>query len=416
MLRKCSLLLVVALTSLALWAKDAYLVFPFSDATGENIGVEGKTAFTLALHLTGRGDIIPYYERSPIVSRLVKEGTLTEEDVTSAPSSDRALEIGKLLGANFVFLGSLENLQEEEGVIEITEKVEMWDVAKETLVKEAVVTGKSRSKVNGVSREIAIREALDEAGKMAVSALVGAAKPPEKPKEVRKAEKRSYYVLGALLLGWLAIRQSREKEGLTGVGAVQAVYDPSEEAVVLSWKKAKGDVASYQIYRASLTGSTGAPWNIGTVDVKSLTYEYLDEVSPQDLKYTDYAITFGEGYAYMVISVGVKGEKGEKAYSNFLVPGAMPAPQNVSARKIGNYVEITWDAVPGAASYRIYRSNSQTGVFTAVGSTANLIFMDQNPPTGDLWYKVATISPEGAEGFASSPVQARAEENPPPTP
>ncbi|MBC7327730.1 hypothetical protein H5T87_06410 [bacterium] len=408
-----TLLLVVILGILPLFGKDAYLVFPFEDKTGQNLSDEARVAFSIALYATCKGDVIPYYPRSPMVKRLMEDGSLVEDEVTSPPTDvDRAVEIGKLLGASHIILGTVEDLKEEDGIITVMEGAKLFSVAEGKQVKEAVVAGKSRGKVNGVSREAAIKEALDDAARALVSALVGEAKPPVKTAEMKRQEKRSYYVLGALLLGWVVWSQTREKAG-TAVSAFQVRAIPSGLSVDVQWTSAGPSVSRYRIERAVIQSTPqGAPWNITPIkDVTGLPYEELWEVSAKETLYTDMDVRVGNLYAYRVVALGNQGEELSRAYSGLISQpiGAPGTPSNVRALKLTSqtktYVQLDWSGVVGASSYRIYRSVSQDGPYEMIGSTTGTQFMDANPLSGIVYYKVSALSAQGAEGFASAPVQ-----------
>jgi len=412
------LLLVVILGVLPLWGKDAYLVFPFEDKTEQNLSEEARSAFNIALFATGRGDVIPYHLRSPMVKRLIADGSLTEEEVTSVPSDDRAMEIGKLLGANYVFLGSVEELKEEEGTISVMERARMLSVAEGKQVKEAVVTGKSRGKVNGVSREAAVKEALDDAARSLVSALVGAPAPSTKPAEIRRKERSNYYLLGAILLGWVVWNQTREKAGVSPASGLTAYA--GAEGIVVSWRSGS-NVDHYVLKKATVVGggtSGAAAWNVQKIDPSTLAYASLvaDNIPGSQTSYLDYDISVGSAYAYKLESIGRGGELISSLISNLVIPGAPPSPSNVGAKRIANYVEISWALPAGAVvvkSYKVYRGASQDGPFQLIGSTDELVYMDTNPPTGNVYYRVASVSSEGAEGIASDPVLATSEETPP---
>lgn len=416
------LLLVVIFGVLPLWGKDAYLVFPFDDKTGQNLSDEARSAFSIALYATGRGDVIPYHLRSPMVQRLIADGSLTEAEVTSIPTdADRAMEIGKLFGATYVFLGSIEDFKEEEGIITVMEKAQMFSVAEGKQVKEAVVSGKSRGKVNGVSREAAIKEALDDAGRALASALVGEAKQPVKPAEVKRKERTTYYTLGALLLGWFIWSQTREKAKVAVYG-MEVKADPYGAAVNVNWTSAGANAVRYSVKRSSLQNTPqGAPWNIATIrDVRGLPYEDLWEVSAPQTTYTDMEVRIGSAYAYCVVALGKGGEELTRGYSGLVVVGKPESPTNVTAVKISSqtksYVQIDWKAVDGASSYRVYRSASKDGPYELIGTSTGTQYMDANPLPGTIYYKVSALSSQGAEGLASEPVQPVAEEAPPPTP
>jgi fibronectin type 3 domain-containing protein len=103
-----------------------------------------------------------------------------------------------------------------------------------------------------------------------------------------------------------------------------------------------------------------------------------------------------------------------------IIVGAPPVPSGVSVIKIASqtksYVEIDWQAVVGASSYRIYRGVNKEGPFELIGSTTGTQLLDANPLAGTVYYKVSALSAQGAEGFASTPTSPSLEEKPPEKP
>ena len=74
-------------------------------------------------------------------------------------------------------------------------------------------------------------------------------------------------------------------------------------------------------------------------------------------------------------------------------PGATPA---ISASGGTNQVDVTWSAVPGAATYRVYRSKGGCGgTFVSVGTTANTAYTDPISAPGSYAYKVEAVDPDG---------------------
>lgn len=84
--------------------------------------------------------------------------------------------------------------------------------------------------------------------------------------------------------------------------------------------------------------------------------------------------------------------------------GSAPsAPTNVSASVSGSSVQITWNSVSGATSYKIYKSNSPVGYepYTYLGSSNNTSYIDSNPLT-DNYYKVTAVNNIGESSYSSS--------------
>jgi fibronectin type 3 domain-containing protein len=82
------------------------------------------------------------------------------------------------------------------------------------------------------------------------------------------------------------------------------------------------------------------------------------------------------------------------------------APTNVSASAADNKVTVSWTAVTGASSYNIYRSDSQTGTYTKIGTPTTTSYVDTVTAMGTYYYKVSTVSAGGLESALSTPITA----------
>jgi fibronectin type 3 domain-containing protein len=74
-------------------------------------------------------------------------------------------------------------------------------------------------------------------------------------------------------------------------------------------------------------------------------------------------------------------------------------PTNVSTNVTDARVAVSWTAVPDAKSYNIYRSDSQTGTYTKVGTSTSPSYVDIVSAIGTYYYKISAVS---AESFESS--------------
>jgi hypothetical protein len=63
------------------------------------------------------------------------------------------------------------------------------------------------------------------------------------------------------------------------------------------------------------------------------------------------------------------------------------------------HVRLSWDAVPDATGYRIYRADGPLGTFTQVGETDELFWdhLDQAGDANDWYYVVRPINACGQE-------------------
>jgi len=84
-------------------------------------------------------------------------------------------------------------------------------------------------------------------------------------------------------------------------------------------------------------------------------------------------------------------------------------PANVTAEGTSGSVTVTWDAVPGAAGYRVYRSPVATGGFAPLGDVLSEVnsFVDETTTDGyRYYYAVAGVSADGLIGPLSASVPA----------
>ena len=61
-------------------------------------------------------------------------------------------------------------------------------------------------------------------------------------------------------------------------------------------------------------------------------------------------------------------------------------PQNVKAEAVDNGIKLTWSAVDGATSYRVYRADSATGEKTLVKTVGTLYGTDTTVTAGKTYY------------------------------
>lgn len=76
------------------------------------------------------------------------------------------------------------------------------------------------------------------------------------------------------------------------------------------------------------------------------------------------------------------------------------SPTNLSAYQSDYGVAVIWTAVTDATSYNIYRSSSETGTYTKIGTSKGIKYVDDNFPLGDNYYKVSAVN-DGGESAES---------------
>ncbi len=126
--------------------------------------------------------------------------------------------------------------------------------------------------------------------------------------------------------------------------------------ITLSWDTATG-ATEYQIYRA-LEGAFITFSRIASSATVTTTF------------HADTGLTGGTGYRYFVRAVNSNGESLASDVVRATVPATLAAPANLAAAAANTEVLLSWDAVAGAAEYRIYRAATVSGTLTRIaGST-----------------------------------------------
>ena len=157
---------------------------------------------------------------------------------------------------------------------------------------------------------------------------------------------------------------------------------------MLTWNAVSG-ATSYKVYRA--TSQNGTYSLLGTVTATS---------------YTNTGAKAGVTYYYKVKAVN---SAGESAYSN-IVSGQSKAVTPKPAApvvKIGHSASsgkpmLTWNAVDGAASYKVYRATAKNGAYSVINTTKALTYTNTGAALGTTYYyKVEALNAAGKSlGFS----------------
>lgn len=147
------------------------------------------------------------------------------------------------------------------------------------------------------------------------------------------------------------------------------------KTIQISWNSVD-NADGYMVYRRTETGS----WKL-----------IADQVT--DISYKDQKAVTGRTYYYTVKAYSQAwGEKVVSSYDKDGVTGkAKLGKAKITAVNSESYNtnRVTWNKVSGANGYRVYRSTSKDGRYTAVGSTAKngtVTFLDKKAVTGKTYY------------------------------
>ena len=157
---------------------------------------------------------------------------------------------------------------------------------------------------------------------------------------------------------------------------------------VLTWNAVSG-ATSYKVYRA--TSQNGTYSLLGTVTATS---------------YTNTGAKAGTTYYYKVKAVN---SVGESAYSNTVSGRAKAVTPKLSAPvvKIGNSSTsgkpmLTWNAVSGATSYKVYRATSQNGTYSLLGTVTTTSYTNTGAKAGTTYYyKVKAVNSAGESAYSN---------------
>ncbi|MDR1257495.1 MAG: fibronectin type III domain-containing protein [Spirochaetaceae bacterium] len=168
-------------------------------------------------------------------------------------------------------------------------------------------------------------------------------------------------------------------EGLPPAPQGITVAAASETSVALMWNAVSGAVR-YFIYRSAEEDA-----------------EYERVASADGGSYTDESLEPDSGYYYKVSTVKDNAGEGPRSPSIFASTKKLPPPENVTTRVVtAARIDIEWDAVDGAASYKIYRSQGG-GQYETLGGATECSYKDEYGISANntYYYKVSTVSEIG---------------------
>ena len=151
---------------------------------------------------------------------------------------------------------------------------------------------------------------------------------------------------------------------------------------MLTWNAVSG-ATSYKVYRA--TSQNGTYSLLGTVTATS---------------YTNTGAKAGVTYYYKVKAVN---SAGESAYSNIVSGRATVTTLTMGHSSTSGKPQLTWKAVSGAASYRVYRATAKNGAYSVINTTKALTYTNTGAALGTTYYyKVEALNAAGKSmGFSA---------------
>ena len=151
---------------------------------------------------------------------------------------------------------------------------------------------------------------------------------------------------------------------------------------MLTWNAVSG-ATSYKVYRA--TSQKGTYSLLGTVTTTS---------------YTNTGAKAGTTYWYKVKAVN---SAGESAYSNVVSGKTTVTTLTMGHSSTSGKPMLTWKAVSGAASYKVYRATAKNGAYSVINTTKALTYTNTGAALGTTYYyKVEALNASGKSmGFSA---------------
>ncbi|MGI1658544.1 MAG: cell wall-binding repeat-containing protein [Desulfitobacterium sp.] len=158
--------------------------------------------------------------------------------------------------------------------------------------------------------------------------------------------------------------------------------------IYLTWNTIN-NASTYIIYRG--TSYSGTYTEIATVSNPF----YMDTYPPSEIT-----------YYYKIRAVN---SSGTSAYSNIVQattqsdPNLLQAPGNLVATPLTtDEIHLTWYTVPNAVTYNVYRTRSDSGVYTIIDSVNQPYYTDDNVVSGVTYlYKVQAANSKGTGPYSS---------------
>ena len=157
---------------------------------------------------------------------------------------------------------------------------------------------------------------------------------------------------------------------------------PLEINVSLSHTDAIDTSSSYVAYRYTDTGT----WQYAPLTAVRTDDEWKAEILTPAL---------GQELQYYIYAKDVSGREsqmplcGPSEPFSFTIDQAKPLPPVVSLQLSSDAAILSWDAVPGAAYYKVYKATSPYGEYELLGQTTGTSFND-NALVGRAFYKVVS--------------------------
>ena len=180
--------------------------------------------------------------------------------------------------------------------------------------------------------------------------------------------------------------QAVSKITLPGIPSNLRSTASTYNSTTIAWNTVTGATSYNVYYAASIEGSKTFA---GTVSSTSYNHTNL---SANTTRY------------YFVTAVNSTGEGAyTEAFSARTLLAPLSAPNNVTATALSTTsIQITWESVAGAGSYKVYRATSATGTRTLLDTVSTTSFTSGGLTERTYWYFVTALNTDNVEGALSA--------------
>ena len=162
----------------------------------------------------------------------------------------------------------------------------------------------------------------------------------------------------------------------------------ASDTIAVTWTGISG-VTGYTVYAGTTSGNM------------------TQRGTPPSASFTITGLTANTMYYIAVSARNASG--GGSQSSPITATTKLPAPGGVIAtpQAASNSIQVSWNAISGAVSYRVYRSSGAAGTYTSIGTTTSAPYNDTNRTVSTpYYYKVSAVNNDNIEGELSGYVSA----------
>ena len=180
------------------------------------------------------------------------------------------------------------------------------------------------------------------------------------------------------------------------------VIADNANSVTISWVSVSG-ATSYKIYRSS--SEFGDYSTVGTATGSLNTSYTQTHNSYSSLEYNQ--VNPNTIYYYRVTALNSSKESDKSFAVSVTTPPSTPSNLKINVDSTAS-ITISWGTVSGAVVYSVYRSSSETGDYSKIGTASTGSYTDKNELSDNIryYYKVSAENSGGAESSLSSIISA----------